>query len=171
MFQDFPRSSYASAYAGPRGFAWLEPGLLGGCAQPGIFAEAEMDLAALERVGTKVLVSLTEEWAPDVARIEAHGMVSIHVPIPDQGVPETEVARALCARVMDHLAAGEPVTFHCRAGKGRTGTLLAAMLIWRGMAPDEAITETRRRNPAWIESEAQLDFLRGFTPAPELAAR
>jgi atypical dual specificity phosphatase len=168
MFEDFPRASVAPAYSGPRGFAWLEPGLLGGCARPGIVSAMTSDLEALVRVGTRVLVSLTEEWEPDAQMIAEYGMQSVYFPIVDRGVPELDEARALSERMMRHLSQGQAVTFHCRAGKGRTGTMLACMLIYRGMAPEDAIAATRQRNPKWIESEEQLDFLRAFS-APALA--
>lgn len=161
MFSDFHHSPYLSAYYGPRGFAWLEPGLLAGCAQPGISAGLDSDLEALVRVGIKVVVTLTERPAATAA-IEGWGMESIHAPIPDQFPPTVEQAHELCATVADRLKRGEATVFHCRAGKGRTGTLLACMAIWQGMAPEDAISYTRSRNHKWIESEAQLDFLRGY---------
>jgi len=151
-----------SAYFGPRGFHWLAPGLLGGAARPGIIAEFDADMEALARVGTKLLVTLTEEWVPDAARIAEFGIDSLYLPIPDQFPPGLEEAARLCAVVDERLEKGEAVVYHCRAGKGRTGTLLAAQLIWRGADAEEALAETRRMNKQWIESQAQEDWLPAF---------
>ncbi|WP_460275312.1 protein-tyrosine phosphatase family protein [Celeribacter sp. ULVN23_4] len=162
MFGNYPRPTYLSSYYGPRGFEWLEPGLLAGCPQPGLLEEPRRDMEALARVGIKVLVTLTSEKEPARDIIEGFGMKSIYLPIDDQCAPTSEDALALCEDVAGHLKQGHPTSFHCRAGKGRTGTLLASMLIWHGMENEEAIRVTRRQNPVWIESEAQMEFLKNI---------
>lgn len=152
-------NSVVSGYFGPRGFHWLAPGLLGGAARPGIMAEIENDLEALVRVETKLLVTLTEEWEPPVALMAEHGIDSLYLPIPDQFPPGLEEAAEVCRIVDARLEAGEAVVYHCRAGKGRTGTMLAAQLIWRGVGAEDALVETRRMNPQWIESAGQEQWL------------
>ncbi len=140
---------------GPEGFHWLRPGLLGGTPLPNGFA-------ALQKVGTKLLVSLTAEWQPDAALMARHGMRSLYVPIPDFQPPTIAQAKHVCTAAAAYTQRGEAVVFHCQAGKGRTGTLLAAMLIWAGQSAEEAIAETRGANAAWIETEGQLAFLSQF---------
>ena len=54
---------------------------------------------------------------------------------------------------------GRVLAFHCRAGLGRTGTLLAAVLIWRGQGAVEAIETARAVHPRWIQSQEQFAFL------------
>ncbi|MCA0043872.1 protein-tyrosine phosphatase family protein [Celeribacter litoreus] len=160
MFRNYARPSFLSSYYGPRDFEWLEQGLLAGCPQPGLLQDPALDLEALSRVGIKVLVTLTEEKEPLTEAIEGHGLKSIYLPIPDQCAPSADEARALCEQVDGLLKEGMPTAFHCRAGKGRTGTLLACMLIYKGASNEDAISLTKRRNPVWIESEEQMEFLR-----------
>lgn len=152
----------APEYNGPNHFCWLIPGLLGGTPRPGIFKDASRDLAALQRVNTRLLVTLTEEYQPDTALNAQHNIDTLYAPIQDLAPPTPDQAKEICQKVSAYVARGEAVVFHCHAGKGRTGTLLAAMLIWAGSGGDEAILETRRQNPKWIESESQLEFLRAF---------
>jgi atypical dual specificity phosphatase len=168
MFQSITPPQTVSEYYGPRGFHWLEPGLLGGCARPGIVADTTSDLAALQRVGTRLLVSLTEEWQPDVELLGGYGIDSIYFPIPDREAPEIDRTEALCAELDARLRDGEAVVFHCRAGKGRTGTLLASQLIWNGMAAAEAVAYVRAKHRSWIETEAQIEFLEDFAAIREV---
>lgn len=140
---------------GPVGFQWLLPGLLGGTPLP-------KDFSALQRVGTRLLVSLTAEWQPDEGVISRHGMRSLYAPIPDFQPPTLAQAAQVCAAVAGYTGRGEAVVFHCQAGKGRTGTMLAAMLIWAGHSAEDAIAQTRGQNAAWIETDGQLAFLSDF---------
>lgn len=141
----------------PNGFCWLLPGLLGGTAKPDNAA-----LKALSQLGTRLLVSLTQEWQPDAALIARYGMHSLYVPIPDLQPPSLKQAAQICREASAFTARGEAVVFHCHAGKGRTGTLLAAMLIWAGQSVEAAIKEARAQNSAWIETDGQLAFLDEF---------
>jgi len=141
----------------PRGFCWLQDGLLGGTPKPDNTA---LEMLALLRV--RLLVSLTQEWQPDVAAINRHGIESLYAPIPDFQPPSLKQAAQICRTVSAATARGVPTVFHCQAGKGRTGTLLAATLVWAGNTAAVAIAETRARNSAWIETQGQIDFLEAF---------
>ena len=149
-------------YNGPTNFAWLIPGLLGGCPRPGIFRGMDRDLIALQRVQTRLLVTLTDEWTPDADVIAEFDIDSLHFPMQDQEPPTLQQAIDICRQASIYADRGEAVVFHCRAGKGRTGTLLAAMLIWAGDSSAAAILATRQQNHKWIESESQLAFLEEF---------
>ena len=151
-----------SSYVGPRGFHWMIPGRFAGAARPGLFNPLEVDLNALRRVGTDVLYTLTEEWEIDPAAVEAAGMIPHHVPIPDREPPSLEEAVGVCLECSVYAAENRTVTFHCHAGRGRTGTLLVAQLIWRGMSATEAVAFARSRNREWVESESQMAWLSEF---------
>lgn len=149
---------------GPRGFVWLIRGHVAGAPLPGIVRDVDYDLAALRDVGITRLVSLTETPFPP-ALASRHGIACHASPIPDMHAPSTEQMLSLCQDMDDFLARQEVVAVHCKAGLGRTGTVLAAYQLWRAGADAsavEAIEFVRRLEPGMIQSQSQADFLASF---------
>jgi len=140
------------------GFQWLIPGALGGMARPGLRFDEASDLAGLRALGVRRLVSL-EPAAFPADRLAAHGIAGAHLPILDMAAPALPAAFAMIAETEDRIRRGEPTVYHCKGGLGRTGTLLAAHLIARGMAPLHALEELRSLQPRYVQSIAQEQFL------------
>lgn len=157
-----PVASARSAARGPRHFYWALRGSLGGLPRPGIFQDVEHDLEALERVNVTTLVTL-EEWESVSRRdVERRGMQLIHFPIVDMKAPDVEEALRMCAELDVRMRQQEVVALHCRAGNGRTGTMLAAMLIYRNTPACDALECVRSVNPKAVESDEQVRFLESF---------
>lgn len=146
---------------GPRGFLWLRRGALAGTPLPGVFHELDYDLAALKCVGIRHLVNLTEQ-AMDPLPLSRFGITTHWFPVPDMFPPVDDQAVEICELLERLIAAGEPVAVHCRAGQGRTGTVLAMHLIWNGSGALEALEHVRRIDPRWVQSQAQVDALQRF---------
>lgn len=155
---------YVSDAFGPRGFLWLKKGRLAGTPRPGIVHDIDYDLKALKRVGITYLITLTQT-PPEVEALERHNIHNIWVPVEDMSVPSTVEAVKLCQDIERLLADDENIAVHCRAGLGRTGTLLAAYLIWEGQSALSALETVRRVEPRWVQSEAQVQFLEKFALA------
>ena len=156
--------NYSGSAAGPRGFLWLKRNQLAGTPLPGVYFDIEYDLKALQRVGVTTLVTLTET-ALDEARLPPFGLKSIWEPIPDMYPPSIEQGLRLCQKIEQSLVQQEVVAVHCRAGLGRTGTVLAAQLIWEGQRALDALETVRRIEPRWVQSPAQISFLEEFENA------
>ena len=51
---------------------------------------------------------------------------------------------------------------HCTMGYGRTGTAIAAYLIYKGLTAEEAVSKVREERPGAIETYGQEDSLHFF---------
>jgi atypical dual specificity phosphatase len=139
--------------------AWLVPGVLAGGPHP---AHGEgghsRAIEELRREGIGAIVSLTEK--PLV--LQGVLVEYQHAPTPDGDAPE--YLDSICNFIDAARRRGVGTFVHCHAGVGRTGTVLAAWLIWsRGMTAWAAIDEVRATyNRHAVESEAQLLALQAF---------
>lgn len=144
------------------GIWWLVPGLLCGMSRPGISADAATQFAMLRDGGVRVLVCTEERRLYAVDALRDCGLELHHFPIPDRAPPTFAQAVDVCRLAEHAIQSNRGVAVHCRGGLGRTGTLLAAILIWLGDAADEAIASVRARNPFAIQTPAQSRFLHDF---------
>lgn len=154
-------SAFRPAGKGPRGFHWLLPGSLAGTPEPGVMHDLDYDLSLLRAAGITLLVTLTETPLDDEA-LDAQGLKSLFFPIVDMHAPSQRAAFDLCGLIDFQLTRGERIAFHCKAGLGRTGTLLCSYLIWKGESAESALRRARRVEPAWVQSREQEQFLSDF---------
>lgn len=153
-----PADHAPPAYRGPRGFRWVVPGKIGTAPLPGAVIDINHDLAALRDVGVTVLITLTRRDLPQ-DRLAAHGLRNLHLPIYDREAPSISQLRMLAIRITRLIEQGEVLAVHCRAGLGRTGTVVAGWLIHEGLTADAALERIRGIDPDYVQSQAQEEFL------------
>lgn len=151
-----------SNYCGPQGFFWIVPGKLAGCAEPGATNPMDYELDLLARMGITHLVTLTEKDL-DQDALALHGLKNIHLPIFDREAPSVRQTYMLLRRMQVLMDQGHVVAVHCKAGIGRTGTILAAWLIREGgISARDALLRLRTINPAYVQTVLQEKFLEEF---------
>jgi ADP-ribosyl-[dinitrogen reductase] hydrolase len=134
------------------------------------------DLTSIEAWGARALVSLIEmhEFArlgvPEMAiQIRRRRLDWYHLPIRDMGVPDNDFVRAWVkfgAPISQCLQDGGKIVVHCAGGFGRTGTVVARILIDFGMPPAEAVETVRQARPGAIETTAQENHVYDYTSRP-----
>ncbi|MFO0930720.1 MAG: dual specificity protein phosphatase family protein [Gemmataceae bacterium] len=141
----------------PRGFSWIDRPTLAALACP---ASVD-DLHWLRQQGIQVLLTLTEDrlprdWADDA------GLLVFHEPLVDMEPPTQEQLDRCVSAVGRALDKNFPVAIHCGAGLGRTGVVLAAHLVVKGMTATAAIARVRRLRPNSIETTEQAEAVEFF---------
>jgi cell division cycle 14/atypical dual specificity phosphatase len=144
---------------------WAIPGRLGGGSHPARHGDLAERLDALSGLGYGAVLTLTEDGL-DPQVLKSAGLDWLHLPIPESGAPsQDQMARAV--RFLEQSnRAGKAVFAHCFAGYGRTGVVVAGLMIAGGEDPRSAIARVRRLRPGAVESARQEKFLLGMA-APE----
>jgi len=151
-----------SNYRGPTGFHWIIPGRLAGCAEPGVSAAIDYDMGLLHTMGITHLITLTEKDLDQTA-LARNKLSNLHLPIYDREAPSMAQTYMLIRRMQVMLDQGSVLSVHCRAGIGRTGTILAAWLIREGgLSATSAIERLRTIYKAYVQTEVQEQFLQDF---------
>jgi atypical dual specificity phosphatase len=141
----------------PQGFSWVEKPLLAALARPG----SPEDLQWLRQQGIEVLLTLTEDrlyrdWTDDV------GLLVYHEPLEDMEPPTQEQLDRCVSAITRALDKNMAVAVHCGAGLGRTGVVLAAYMVSRGLSAPLAIARVRKLRPHSIETTEQAEAVEQY---------
>ncbi|MBI1785110.1 dual specificity protein phosphatase family protein [Candidatus Sumerlaeota bacterium] len=139
-------------------FSYLVQDRIAGSAHPGQGRLLGENLAELQRVGFKAILTLTEDPL-DLAMLREFGFDALHLPIRDFGAPSLAQVEEAIEFLSRHSRTGGRVLIHCFGGFGRTGTILACHLVNEGMSAGDAIREVRRLRPGSIEDSSQEDLI------------
>jgi atypical dual specificity phosphatase len=154
----------------PRNFSWLLAGEVAGCACP----SSEAELCGLVEAGVRHLVTLSSVDTPPPACTAAMtDLAWKSLPIPEFRGPSQETLIQFLKICEGARSRQEGVAVHCRMGRGRTGTCLAAYLMrYSSLSARQAIDAVRRARPGSVETRHQEEALESFQKilqdAPEL---
>jgi protein-tyrosine phosphatase len=138
----------------PRGGDWLED-----------------DISSLQDSGADVVVCLLEkdemielDLAQEQELCERRGLTYISFPIPDRGVPQSNLETAKLLDTLTELSAtGRNIVVHCRQGIGRSSMIAAGILTRMGMSVDDAFQRiTTARGRSVPDTPEQRDWIAEF---------
>ena len=134
----------------PQNFSWIDPDRVAGLARPSHVD----DLHWLRSQGIDLVITLTEDPLPR-GWINQSGLLAIHEPINDFEAPTPEILNRCIDAICKALDSNLKVAIHCRAGIGRTGTILAAYMVAKGSTARDAITRLRSLRRGSVETPEQ----------------
>jgi atypical dual specificity phosphatase len=135
----------------PTNFSWVLEGKLAGSGLP----VSEEEFRWVVDKGIKSIVTVREvrlprEW------FDGRDIDYRHLAVEDYGAPTVEDIDELVNFIDNQIRIGKAVLVHCAAGKGRTGTVLAAYMIKKqNLTAEQAIEKIRIMRPGSVQSMVQ----------------
>lgn len=158
------RAVHRAYYSGKKlpNLSWIhedEACALGGMAAP----RTKKDIQDLEKMNVDTVFDLRLVHQDPEKYYQGTSVKRISYPIADHTIPSFKMLEDFLTQTQKAFDRKKKVIVHCRMGKGRTGTFLAAWLIAnKGMTAQEAIDAVRAQRPGSIESPHQEYFLDAF---------
>jgi ADP-ribosylglycohydrolase len=158
----------------PPGTYWALPNTVLAGPYPGAtIDQAEHMLEELLDLGITCFVDLTEEregpplvpYAPvlrALARRRGEHVTHVRLPIRDIDVPSAWQMRSILDVVRMARGSGDKVYVHCQGGIGRTGTVIACLLVEEGEDVEVVLDRLSERGSP--ETERQKRFVREWRP-------
>ncbi|MDG6907246.1 MAG: dual specificity protein phosphatase family protein [Nitrososphaerota archaeon] len=147
---DILRKIYDSIYHRPMNFSFIDNYV---CGSARIMSKQDIDWLKLK--GVKAVLALTETAIPS-SWVEASGIEYKHVPVKNHTSPSIEQLDD-CVNFIERIGReGKKTLVHCAAGKGRTGTVLAAYLCEHNdISAETAIEQVRTKRGGSIENDPE----------------
>jgi len=129
-------------------------------------------ISTLKNAGTHILISLMFD-----AEMEENSVLSLpgecvkqdiqwlQFPILDDAVPN-EIFEAQWqankAHILETLDNKGSVAVHCKGGTGRTGLVIALILLALGWSSEKVIAEVQKIRPKALQNKAQLSYFNSY---------
>jgi atypical dual specificity phosphatase len=97
------------------------------------------DVPRLREAGVRAVLNMCEEYAGPVKAYELADIRQLRIPLVDYTSPSLMQVDECVAFIDRYASRGDVVYVHCKAGRGRSATVVLCWLIAsRGMSPENA---------------------------------
>ena len=136
-------------------FSWVLEGYLAGAMGP----TSRRDLMFFHRQDIRAVLRMEE----NTISAELWQLYDMYEPVPDFSAPTLEQIDRMARWIEEQIENWErPVVVTCHAGIGRTGTVLAAYLVYMGYEPQAAIGMVRELRPRSIQTREQEQVVHDY---------
>jgi atypical dual specificity phosphatase len=138
----------------PTNFSWVIEGKLAGSGMPMNYSQFLWVMTH----GVKAIVTVREVPLPSkwFSNGNSDDVDYFHLRVEDYSAPSLEEIDNTIDYIQQQISKNKPVMVHCAAGRGRTGTILAAYLIKKeNVTANQAIKKIRSIRPGSIQSNQQ----------------
>ena len=137
----------------PTFFTWVRDSKLAASGRP--YSKSQVDW--LKDNGVTAILTLTEEPLPGGW---TRGLETRHISLKDHAALSQADMKLGADYIASALSQGKVVLVHCLAGKGRTGSVLAAyMMAYEGKTARQAIDELRSVRVGSVEGPQERNVL------------
>jgi atypical dual specificity phosphatase len=163
LIGEFYRKFHGRFITRPTNFSWVIPGNLAGSGLPSSYDH----LLWLIKNKVKTIVTVREIPLPDawIKKVNSMDLVidSFFLKTDDYDAPSIKELYDIVGYIDNQINNNKPVVVHCAAGKGRTGTVLAAYLMKKDkLNVEDAVDKIRSLRPGSIQSKKQEIALNTF---------
>jgi atypical dual specificity phosphatase len=142
---DILRKVYDALFHRPMNFSFVDEHVSGSAR-----IMSKHDVEWLEGRGIGAIISLTENPIPN-SWLDSH-LDYRHVPVKNHRAPTQSQIEKCVDFILSNIEKGKKTAAHCAAGKGRTGTILAAYVCSHdGLSAESAIARVRAKRPGSVE--------------------
>jgi len=146
---DFLRWIYGRIFGKPMNFSFIDE-FVAASATP--MQKKEVDWLR-EKNGIGAILSIRED---PLAAGWIEGLDYLDVPVRNHFPPTLEQLKGSVDFIVNETRERKKIDVHCAAGKGRTGTVLAAYLCYAyGLSAEEAIKQVRAKREGSIEKKQE----------------
>jgi atypical dual specificity phosphatase len=145
----------------PTNFSWIIEKKLAGSGMPVNLPQ----LSWVAKNGIKSVITVRENPLPaSWLANSGQKLEYMHLRVDDFCAPSLENLESAVLYIDQHIKEKKPVLVHCAAGKGRTGTVLAAYMMKQdhNLSSMEAINKIRVMRPGSVQSDEQISVLKNF---------